>query len=224
MKPPPAQEVWDQKLGPSRWDKIWGARAMYSTPRDKAAQLKLQHRNLWVAKNGGCSDTTCKAPGCQHEESQEHLWTCQIIQQEFWGPILEDMRNLGMNPSSEAAYGILGIHRSHRATKEELGVLQMAWRNLYAQSVKTKLEEGEMDLPLAVYKTWRLVLSRVQAHGNLWRRWFLKQTGHIRPKIFPLQHRKHKLIELDEEANYKVNPKLGKIVEEARNKIVLRST
>ena len=134
------------------------------------------------------------------------------------------MRNLEMNPSSEAAYSILGIHRGHRATKEELGVLQMAWRNLYAQSVKTKLEEGEMDLPLAVYKTWRLVLSRVQAHGNLWRRWFLKQTGHIRPKIFPLQHRKHKLIELDQEANYKVNPKLGKIVEEARNKIVLRST
>ena len=150
MKPPPSQEVWDGKLGGVNWDKVWGAKSMYATPRDKTAQFQLKHRNLCVAKSGGCADTKCKAQGCSHEESQEHLWECQQIQRGFWEPLWGSLERMNLNPKKEATYAILGVtgvRKDKSINREEAGIIHMAWRTLYAQTVKTKLEGGHLDLP-----------------------------------------------------------------------------
>jgi len=220
MKPPPSQDVWNSKLGSVHWDKVWGAKSMYATPRDKTAQFQLKQRNLWVAKSGGCADTSCKAHGCSHEESQEHLWECQQIQRGFWEPLWGSIERMGLNPKKEATYAILGItgaRKDKSINREEAGIIQMAWRTLYAQTVKTKLEGGHLNLPEAVYKTLRLTLSRVKAYGNKWQTWYRRQAGRTKPKTFPEEHQQHALITLDDSANYVISDELLKEVQQARS-------
>ena len=219
MKPPPAQAVWDAKIGPSDWNAVWGAASMYATPRDKTAQFQLKHRNLWVAKAGGCSDPGCKARGCRQEETQEHLYECPEIQQRFWNPIFASMIRMGLAPKPDHRYVILGIQGATGFSgidREEAGVMQIAWRCLYAQSVKAKLEGGYLNLEEAVYKTLRLTLSRVIAHGNKWRNWYRRQAGHVTPKTFPEEHQKKTLITFDDSARYTVSEKLKREVANSR--------
>ena len=94
--------------------------------------------------------------------------------------------------------------------------MQMAWRCLYAQSVKAKLEGGNLNLEEAVYKTLRLTLARVIAHGNKWRNWYRRQAGHTTPKMFPEKHQKKTLITFDDSARYIVSEKLKAEVSNAR--------
>ena len=194
-------------------------------PRDKTAQSQLKHRNLWVAKSGGCADTKCKAQGCSHEESQEHLWECQQIQRGFWEPLWGSLERMNLNPKKEATYAILGVtgvRKDKSINREEAGIIHMAWRTLYAQTVKTKLEGGYLDLPEALYKTLRLTLSRVKAYGHKWQAWYRRQAGRTKPKTFPEEHQQHALITLDDSANYVISDELLREVTQARSALTPR--
>ena len=130
------------------------------------------------------------------------------------------MERMGLNPKKEATYAILGItgtRKDKSINREEAGVIQMAWRTLYAQTVKTKLEGGHLNLPEAVYKTLRLTLSRVKAYGNKWQTWYRRQAGRTKPKTFPEEHQQHALITLDDSANYVVSDELLNEVQQARS-------
>ena len=224
MKPPAAQDYWNNKIPDLWWNLVWGGKTLYATPRDKIAQLQLKHRNLWVAKHGGCDNTTCNAHGCTQEESQLHLWECQIIQRDFWRIIKQDMRHLGFVPEDEITYWILGVTKKDEHTgrpmrslpNEEAGIVYIAWRALYAEIVKRRLEGGALNLKEARYKTWRMVLARVKAYGARWRKWYRRQQGHTHPKTFPQAHQQHALIELDDHANFEINDKLPALVKRCR--------
>jgi hypothetical protein len=224
MKPPAAQDYWNNIIPDLWWNLVWGGKTLYATPRDKIALLQLKHRNLWVAKHGGCDNTTCNAHGCIQEESQLHLWECQIIQRDFWRIIKQDMRHLGFVPEDEISYWILGVTKKDEHTgrpmrslpNEEAGIVCIAWRALYAEIVKRRLEGGALNLKEARYKTWRMVLARVKAYGARWRKWYRRQQGHTHPKTFPQAHQQHALIELDDHANFEINDKLPALVKRCR--------
>ena len=128
---------------------------------------------------------------------------------------------MGLAPKPDHRYAILGIEGATKHTgidREEAGVLQIAWRCLYAQSVKTKLEGGQLNLEEAVYKTLRLTLARVIAHGNKWRNWYRRQAGHTSPKTFPLEHQEKVLITFDACARFTVSELLKTEVTNARTR------
>ena len=58
---------------------------------------------------------------------------------------------MNLNPKKEATYAILGVtgvRKDKSINREEAGIIHMAWRTLYAQAVKTKLDGGGNDGPV----------------------------------------------------------------------------
>ena len=46
MKPPASEGAWAARGIRAKWKRTWQIKPKYVTPRDTAAWLKLQHRNL----------------------------------------------------------------------------------------------------------------------------------------------------------------------------------
>jgi len=213
-QPPPAQKVWEEKLGLNQlnWDKTWGIRSFFTTPRDEVTWLKIQHRNLWVAsRDPKVADPTCNAPGCTQVESMLHLAECTIIWREFWDKILNIMSAVGLRTARTRDYILLGrIGPRKYVDREEAGILFIAWRCLYAQVVNARLETTTLKLASAYARTIRLVISRLKANGTKWYRWY-SRTRHIQTpkvKLFPLRYRKRKLIKTTSTAEFTINPRL----------------
>ena len=94
MVPPAAEAAWQSRLNVAiPWSKVWSIKSFYATPHDQFTWLKVMHRNLFVAGNGGADDTACRA--CPQRESIAHLVHCQVIREIFWKPLLALMRELG---------------------------------------------------------------------------------------------------------------------------------
>ena len=160
----------------------------YTAPRDLVVWLKIQHRTLWVAKNGGMGDTTCMAKWCRHEESQLHLVECQSIKENFWKEIISIMVELDVLPEEcngspfqddRKKWAILlvaGQIEGAAVNNEAAAILCWAWRSLYAEVIKRRIEAKETLKPkVAIKNTVRMMYSRVVAYGFKWRRWWSKQ-------------------------------------------------
>ena len=132
MLPPPSQIYWENKYGPIDWSKVWRIKSPYCSPRDEVTWLKLQHRNLYVAKSDpNINDPTCNAQGCRDAESMAHLAECGIIKNGYWDRIARLMRMLGMRVGTGSEWTILGkVARGKYVDREEAGVLFIAWRSL----------------------------------------------------------------------------------------------
>ena len=73
----------------------------------------------------------------------------------------------------------------------------MAWRSIYAETVKARMDDKTLNLTRAMWTWARLALSRVKAYGNKWYKWYVKQRlwQQKKTKLIPEQYRKYTLIE-----------------------------
>ena len=55
---PTSEEKWKEYGIDVKWDLTWPIKPKYASPRDVVVWLQLQHRTLWVAKNGEGAQTT----------------------------------------------------------------------------------------------------------------------------------------------------------------------
>ena len=91
-----------------------------------------------------------------------HLAECDIIKNGYWDRIARLMRMLGMRVGTGSEWTILGkIARGKYADREEAGVLFIAWRWLYAEVVRARIEDKRLNLKKAYAHTIRLIISRV---------------------------------------------------------------
>ena len=67
--------------------------------------LPLQFR---VAEHGGCEDDGCTARGCTTTENMTHLLDCEVIQREFWKPVLRVMIEIGLQYNIREPFGSQG--------------------------------------------------------------------------------------------------------------------
>ena len=219
MKPPASDAVWDSKIGAQPWDRVHAQKYMYTSPRDTVALLQLQHRNLRCAKHGGCDSTLCSARGCLHEESQQHLMTCSVIKRDFWGEVEEYMESFGIKAENTETFWLTGAMNGDTGSKEQAGIRAIAWRSLYAEVVRARIDKKLLHPQRAFFSFTRMVLSRVKAHGAKWRRWYNGQRfrSKERRKEFPAkQHGNNALIQIDEEATYQIHPELKEWLLQAR--------
>ena len=96
FKQPASEKAWKDRGIDVDWKPTWKIKPKYTAPRDLVVWLKVQHRTLWVAKNGGMEGTMCLARGCRHEESQQHLTECPEIKQKYWGVIISIMEKMAL--------------------------------------------------------------------------------------------------------------------------------
>ena len=143
------------------------------------------------------------------EESQQHLLQCQTIRAEYWEEIKDYIENFGLRAENTEDFWLGGCISGKVTNKETAGIRAIAWRTLYAEVVKARIEDKRLRLKRAFFNFTRLMLSRVKAHGAKWRRWYMNQRmrRESRKKYFPAaQHGDNALIEIDEEATYRIHP------------------
>ena len=140
------------------------------SPRDQIAWLKIQHRNLWVAASGWMHGSTkCSAAGCNEEEKQEHLVRCPVIRSEFWDKVAALMGRLTMNAGSTDLKWLLGIKEDGiKVGKEEAAMIFWAWRNLYAEVTRARIEGKQLNLKTAYENFVRMAFTGVVAYGAKW--------------------------------------------------------
>ena len=223
QKKPASEERWKDYGLNLRWEHTWELKSQYTTPRDTVALLQLQHRNLYVAKSLGLADQQCRAHGCGDTENQTHLFRCRKIQVGFWEPVNKAMKDLGFQGAENNETYWIGCQRTggldEAVTREEYDMIAMAWRNLYAETVKARMDDKTLNLKRAIWTWARLVLSRVKAYGNKWHKWYVKQRlwQQKKTKTIPEQYRKYTLIEFGPQGDYYISSKLRKLFTDARD-------
>jgi hypothetical protein len=223
VRTPACQDAWNARLRPPPlkplpWGRIWKLKSYYATPRDEVTWLKLIHRNLYVAnRDKTLPNCTCSARGCQQDESMIHLAECDKIRRNFWDRILTDMQDLGMpRPENTRTFLITGLVDEKAAGQDQAGILMIAWRCLYAEVVKARLEGGNLNFDNAYRRVIEMTISRLQAYGTKWRRWYMSIRKTSKAQPFPEKHRTRILMKFEADAKHEVSDKLLDIRKKAR--------
>ena len=113
--------------------------------------------------------TKCSAAGCNEEEKQEHLVRCPAIRSEFWDKVAALMGRLKMNAGSSDLKWLLGIKEDGiKVDKEEAAMIFWAWRNLYAEVTRARIEGLNLKTAYEIFV--RMAFTRVVAYGAKWYR------------------------------------------------------
>ena len=138
-----------------------------------------------VASGGLHGSTKCSAAGCNGEETQEHLVRCPAIRSEFWDRVAALMGKLKMNAGSLDLKWLLGFKEDGiKVDKEEAAMIFWAWRNLYAEVTRARIEGKQLNLKTAYANFVRMAFTRVVAYGAKWYRWYSRQhycTTRLKP-------------------------------------------
>ena len=206
--PHPKRPV-QRRIGRVKWKKVWKIRSFFTTPRDQATWLKLLHRNLYVAnRDPSLANSTCSAAGCREDESMLHLVKCPVINAEFWDRVALILDKLGIPRGTGPQFWIAGKRTDGKyIDKEGAGILFLAWRCLYAETVRARLSGEQLKLKHAYARTILMTISRLKAQGQKWHRWYSRIRGisTLKVKKFPKRYRKRRLMTTTASAEYKIN-------------------
>ena len=212
MRPPPSQKAWERRLGRVKWRKVWKIRSFFTTPRDQATWLKLIHRNLYVAnKDPSLASSVCSASGCQANESMLHLAVCGVINVEFWDKIAALLDKLGIPRGTGPRFWITGERSDGKYIDVEgAGILFLAWRCLYAETVRARINGEQLKLKHAYARVVLMSISRLKAQGQKWYRWYSRTRGISEHKVktFPRRYRKRCLMTTTATAEYEISDAL----------------
>ena len=85
---------------------------------------------------------------------------------EFWDKVAALMGRLKMNAGSTDLKWLLGIKEDGmKVDKEEAAMLFWAWRNLYAEVTRVRIEGKQLNLKTAYENFVRMSFTRVVAYG-----------------------------------------------------------
>ena len=141
--------------------------------------------------------------------------TCSEICDSFWSEILSLMNATDIKYIKTDIFIILGVIGHNKVVcNEGAAILALAWRCLYAELVQSRIDDRRPNLEKALKRTVAMLIGRITAYGEKWRLWYLKQQHTTQSKKVPLQHRDFKLVTVDENAQYIINPALMQIHED----------
>ena len=105
-------------------------------------------------------------------------------------------------------------------------MIAMAWRSLYAETVKARMDDKTLNMKRAIWTWARLTLFRVKAYGNKWYKWYVKQRlrsgSRKKTKTIPEhEYRKYILIEFGPQGDYYISSKLRKLFTESRDDLTV---
>ena len=211
MKPPASPTAWAEKhrLGPILipWNKIWRIRSFFVTPRDQITWLKVHHRNLYLAGNNP-DDPQCMV--CPAKENILHLVRCSQILNKFWNPLTNTLTRMGFYvPQAQwekEAFWLLGrLDQSHAVDKPVAGILFLAWRCLYAEIVRARVDGATPFFERALNRVWQMTITRLKAEGHRWRSWHLLNINTGNKSHIPRKYQDRIVIRCDHDAEYEIN-------------------
>ena len=206
--PTETQRNWTTRLGGIiiPWQKVWRIKSFYATPRDQVTWLKLMHRNLYLAPHrDDPTNTTC--PFCRVHQNQLHLCTCPEISRLYWDPIIKLMSRMGC-PRFTHKSAFLAVGRltdTKVVGKNQAGILFIAWRCLYAELVRGRVENVTPNLSAAYTRTIEMNISRLKAYGEKWITWVQKNKSTGNKSYIPQRHQQKIVLTQDGAGNYVIN-------------------
>ena len=211
FKPPQATQVnWEIRLGTSvPWARVWQIKSFFATPRDQVTWLKLMHRNLYLAPHAVLpNDSTC--PLCSAHQNQRHLATCPAIENDMWLPLLDLFDRVGFpKPVNLTSFLLLG-RIDHRTVvdRNQAGALFLAWRCLYSELVRGRIDSVRPSIPHAYLRTLTMLHTRLTRYGEKWLRWVRKNRGTGNKSYIPKRHQDKKWIQQTDDGIYAIHPAL----------------
>ena len=219
VPPKATEEAWRSRIATGQWDfkLTWAAKSFFVSPRDEITILKLQHRTLFTAQRDAGSDGKC-ATGCDEIERQQHLAECPIIWDEYWKHVIELLCRVG------AAVPLAGRHMTayltlfrvtddHGATSAEVGILTLAWRCLYAETVGAHIDKRVLKLGRALKRLGNMLRSRLRAYGEKWKKWVESGRDREDPHVIPQKHHNKQVIDSDWVGEYIIHPAVENMAE-----------
>ena len=191
------------------WSKVWGIKSFHATPRDQVTWLKLMHRNIYLAPHKDDPDDTA-CPLCGQHQNQLHLTKCPNIRQKYWDPIITLMTKMGL-PGYTHRSAFLAVGRlsdTQVVGKNHSGILFLAWRCLYAELVRGRVENVTPDLKTTYKRVIMMNISRLKYYGEKWLRWARKNThtgNNSYNSYIPERHRDKQVLEQYAHGEYEIN-------------------
>ena len=116
------------------------------------------------------------------------------------------------------AFCALGRTDQHTVVdKNYSGVLFLAWRCLYAELVRGRVEDVKPVIKNAYRRTLIMLVTRLTAYGEKWLRWVRKNRETGNKSRIPKRHQDKKLIKQDVDGNYAINPRILAEIERTSN-------
>ena len=174
--------------------------------------LKIQHRNLFTASRNDQTNGICRA--CDWElENQIHLARCRIINRDFWDKVLKLIEDLGgdipATRSERTEYLIAGrINNTQYVKDMETGIIALAWRVLYAETVSAHIDKQNVNARKALGRLTSLLQERLIAYGERWKKWCDTRTHTSQKNTIPLKYQERGVISQDPMGNYTINPRI----------------
>ena len=158
------------------------------------------------AGKGGAQSTDCICCG-RERETMYHLSQCPVIHRHFFRPLLELMRDIGLNhPEHVPSFLTVGrIDEEDVADENQTGMLFLAWRCLYAALMQGHEERRRPNLSKAYKRCISMIISRLKAYGGKWKRWCNRNANTQKKKVIPLRYRDRVLIKQDRFGDYVIN-------------------
>ena len=99
-----------------------------------------------------------------------------------------------------------------RISDEASGILFVAWRGLYAEIIRSRIDNTSPNWNRAAKAwTWTAHKPNETAWGEYWRRWYIKIQNTSKHQHFPKDHQSHELISIDDEAHYRIAPEIREL-------------
>ena len=175
------------------------------TRRHELTWLKLTHRALAVANRfePGVSCLACNtAP-----ESMLHLCECGHLHTQYWDFYFNLIHHMGFNvPQNKVAFLATRRYTSDAVAPEEvIGIFSIAWRCLYAEITKTRLENHTFSLKDAKRRAICLIHSRLTAYGKLCKDFCSERRYTGRKFLLPKKLSKRTLIQVNQHGEYEIH-------------------
>ena len=90
------------------------------------------------------------------------------------------------------------------AKGDATGILQLAWRCLYAETVAARVDKRPIDLGKTYLRVLNMALTRLKAYGYSWRIWHIKNANTSRKSVIPTEKRKRGLLQQTQDGIYTI--------------------
>ena len=121
--------------------------------------------------------------------------------------MIKIMRDMGF-PGFTHTAAFLAVGRlsdTHAVGKNQSGILFIAWRCLYAELVRGRVENVQPDLKAAYKRTIMMNISRLKYYGEKWLKWVRKNTHTGNKSDIPERHQQKRVIRQDRHGKYEIN-------------------
>ena len=140
-----------------------------------------------------------------------HLAKCSHIKINYWDKVGDLMGRLKIKHGTTVRGWITGEKDEGGTLDEEGGgILFLAWRCLYAETVHARSSGTHLRLDHTYARLVLMMISRLKAQGVKWYRWYSRTRGQSPEKVkeFPRRYRKRKLLTTAYNAEYTINKSL----------------